>query len=147
MPVLELQAKDLTKEPARSGNEPLGGYLGVGRALDKCRATLAGTQDGYHFNCPLDAKFFTVAGIDAEEFKNFVATGATDEEVAAWVDSHAKSHTAQELEKWNETLRNYGPDSDEKWTFFKELRNEVAPDREDIKTWYGVLDAEEGRAV
>jgi Domain of unknown function (DUF5069) len=50
------------------------------RTLDKCRADLADRAGSYHYNCPLDRALFNFTGIDAEEFKDFVATGAGDEE-------------------------------------------------------------------
>jgi hypothetical protein len=56
-------AKDLSNDFPRSPRETLGGYVLAGRILDKCRATLAGTNGEYHFNCPLDNFFFNFAGI------------------------------------------------------------------------------------
>jgi hypothetical protein len=61
------------------------------RTLDKCRATLAGTEGEFIFNCPLDQRFFAATGIEAEEFKREVASGADDAHMDEWVRSHAKS--------------------------------------------------------
>jgi Domain of unknown function (DUF5069) len=54
----------------------LGAYLMAARTLDKCRADLADRAGSYHYSCPLDRVFFNFTGINAEEFKDFVATGA-----------------------------------------------------------------------
>src|ERR1700756_937631 len=64
-------APDLTKTSPRSPRASLGDYkVLAARALDKCRAELAGTAGSYHFNCPLDQVFFRFTGIDSEKFKS-----------------------------------------------------------------------------
>lgn len=80
--ITTLKAKDLTKEYPRSPRELLAGYVLAARVLDKCRAAISGTLGEYHFDCPLDRYFFQFAGIDAESFRPFVATGAYDDTVA-----------------------------------------------------------------
>jgi hypothetical protein len=82
-------ARNLTTEEPRSQSEQLGGFRLAARCLDKCRATLAGTQGDYMFNCPMDQQFFRESGINSEEFKSFVATGASDDEVGRWIEEHA----------------------------------------------------------
>src|ERR1700758_5088556 len=92
-------AKDLTKDYPRSPRETLSGYVIAARTLDKCRATLAGTAGEYHFDCPLDNFFFAFAELSAENFKNFVATGASDKEVANWIERTAKKRPRIEIIK------------------------------------------------
>src|ERR1700737_1205390 len=102
---LKTLAKDLSKDFPRSPRETLAGYVLAGRTLDKCRATLAGTVGEYHFDCPLDNFFFSFAEIASEEFKAFVATGASDEEVAKWIEEKAKKRPRIEIIKWNNDFR------------------------------------------
>jgi hypothetical protein len=97
-----VHAKDLTREPPRGPNVVVGGYVILGRTLDKCRALLAGTIDGYHFDCPLDNMLFGWKRIVGADFKAEVAKGKTDEEMAQWVDSHGRPKTDAEKEEWNE---------------------------------------------
>ena len=76
-------APDLANgEFPRSPRESLAGYVVAARTLDKCRAVIAGKNGEYHFDCPLDNLFLSFAGITADDFKAFVATGADDEAVA-----------------------------------------------------------------
>lgn len=98
------QARDLRddKEAPRSPREKLAGYALAARALDKCRATLVGWQGEYLSNCPLDQRWLRFAEIDYKEFKSFVATGATDDEIAAWIKEHATKRSPAEIEAWNE---------------------------------------------
>ena len=85
-------AKDLRKEEPRSASEELGSHPMAARCLDKCRATLLGWQGDFTYGCPMDRSFLEEAGLDADEFKEFVATGASDHEVAQWIEKHAPAH-------------------------------------------------------
>lgn len=85
-------ARDLRTQEPRPANEKLGGYEMGARCLDKCRASLVGWQGDYQFGCPMDQGFFEEAGIDQDEFREFVATGASDGGVDKWIRMHAHSH-------------------------------------------------------
>lgn len=99
-------APDLTKTSPRSPAAPLGDCKALAaRALDKCRAELAGTAGPYHFNCPVDQAFFRFTGIDPEQFKSFVATGASDEEVAEWIAKRSKVQDKAKIAIWSLLFR------------------------------------------
>ena len=83
-------AKDLRVEEPRPPGAELGGRRLAARCLDKCRATLAGTEGEFIYGCPMDQQFLTQAGLTADQFKEFVATGASDEEVARWLQENSK---------------------------------------------------------
>jgi len=59
------------------------------RLVDKCRAELVSRSGAYHYNCPMDRKFFAACGLDAEALREFIASGANDAEVAAWMSQNA----------------------------------------------------------
>ncbi|MFA6463463.1 MAG: DUF5069 domain-containing protein [Candidatus Paceibacterota bacterium] len=99
-----MNARDLTKEAPRSPYEQINGFAILARSIDKCRSFLAGTVGEYHFNCPLDKMIFGFKGIDAEEFKDFVATGASDEEIGKWVFEHGVPKTEDEIKAWSESF-------------------------------------------
>src|SRR5438105_4591635 len=50
----DISAPDLTQRPPRSPKSRLGGYALLPRMLDKGRATIAGKNGEYHYDCPLD---------------------------------------------------------------------------------------------
>jgi len=83
----------------------LGGYVLAKRAVDKCRASLAGTVGEYHFDCPLDNMFLGFAGLKGDDLKAFVATGADDAAVSKWIEEHATQRPRIEIIKWNNDLR------------------------------------------
>lgn len=97
-------ARDLRddKESPRSPREKLGGYALAARALDKCRAALVGWQGEYFSNCPLDQRWLKFAELDYNAFRSFVATGATDDQVAGWIGEHAKKRSHAEIAAWND---------------------------------------------
>jgi hypothetical protein len=82
-------ARDLRTEEPRPPKEKLAGFDYGARALDKCRASLVGWQGEFNFNCPMDQRFFSATGIEAEQFKAKTSTGATDEEMERWVQENA----------------------------------------------------------
>jgi hypothetical protein len=96
------QGKDLTKQPPRSPKTRVGGYVILGRTLDKCRALLWGNIGEYHFDCPLDNMLFGWKGIKGDDFKAKVETGASDEEMVKWVDEHGTPKTGEEKRQWCE---------------------------------------------
>jgi hypothetical protein len=83
-------AKDLRKDAPRDPADELGGFAGAARCIDKCRASLLGWQGDYLYGCPMDQKFLSSAGIGANEFKAFIATGATDQDAARWIEEHSQ---------------------------------------------------------
>ena len=87
---VKLLTRDLRdgKEFPRSPRATLAGYVLAARAVDKCRAVLADWHGDYHSNCPLDQRWLNFAEIDYGEFRLLVATGATDDEIAAWMSGH-----------------------------------------------------------
>ena len=82
-------ATDLRKQDPRHASMRLAGFEGAARALDKCRASLVGWNGEFQYGCPMDQMFFREAGIDKDEFKDFVATGAPDREIEQWLKEHA----------------------------------------------------------
>ncbi|PYM04828.1 MAG: DUF5069 domain-containing protein [Verrucomicrobia bacterium] len=103
------KGKDLTKEPPRSPKTRVGGYVILGRTIDKCRALLWGNIGEYHFDCPLDNMLFGFKGIKGDDFKSFVETGASDDEIAKWVDRSGTRKSEEEKRAWCEEMLKVNP--------------------------------------
>ena len=84
-------ARDLRSEEPRSAHEELGGEAHAARCLDKCRASLVGWAGEFQFGCPMDLHFFQETGIKSSEFRELVATGATDQQVGEWIKDHSRT--------------------------------------------------------
>jgi hypothetical protein len=137
---------DLRSRYPRSVKEKLAGYVHVGRMIDKCRAALAGTLGEYVYPCPMDRHLLDFAGLTPEQFLEAVK-GHRDEAMIDWFRTHTASRSGSEIEAWNETMLALGPDTEEKWEYFRSCRNAVDPSRTDITTWADLLDLEEQRPV
>ena len=138
--IMSLHTPDLTQSPPRSPRVRLGGYCQLPRMLDKARAELTGQNGEYHYNCPLDQQFFGFTGIAADALKA-VAT-KSDTEVLAWVNAHAK-RTAPEIIAWSRWMDERAPDNVDGREFFNGVHKSIAPLREDIATWFDLLDLDD----
>jgi hypothetical protein len=77
-------APDLDRTAPRSPRVALGQFPAVaGLLVDNRRAQLVGSGGSYHYNCPMDQKFFAATGLEANALRAYIATGANDAEVAA----------------------------------------------------------------
>lgn len=88
-------ARDLRTQEPRGAHEQLAGLPMGRRTLDKCRASLLGHEGDFRFGCPMDQEFFQDAGVSQNEFRDFVATGASDDEVEAWLKERVQAGGAQ----------------------------------------------------
>jgi hypothetical protein len=137
-------APDLTQRPPRSPRVRLGGYVILPRMLDKGRATINSKHGEYHYNCPTDQRFLNFAGINADALKKQLATGKGDTEILEWIQKNAKhKRTESEIAAWSAHAEQRAPADTESREFFHEIHAKVAPKREDIATWFDLLDVDD----
>jgi hypothetical protein len=136
---------DLTQRPPRSPRCRLGGYAGLPRMLDKGRATIAGKNGEYHFDCPLDQRVLGFLGIEAKALKAELAAGKGDGEILEWINANAKNKRSEwEIDQWSSYLERRGPTSDaETLNFFAGMISKISKTREDIHTWADLLDLDD----
>ena len=137
-------APDLTKQPPRSPRVRLGGFVILPRMLDKGRATNAGKNGEYHYDCPQDKRFLNFVGIDAEALKKQLAEGKGDGEILEWIQANAKhKRTEPEILAWSAWVEQRAPSDTESREYFHNIHAKVGPKREDITTWFDVLDLDD----
>ena len=137
-------APDLTQRPPRSPRVRLGGYCILPRMLDKGRATIAGKNGEYHYDCPMDKRFAEFAGIDAKALKKQLAAGKGDGEILEWITKNGKhKRTDAEIAAWSKLANLRAPSDLESRSYFNELQSNVAPKREDVATWFDLLDIDD----
>ena len=135
---------DLTKQAPRSARVRLGGYAILPRMLDKGRATLAGKNGEYHYACPMDMRLLEFLGLDAESLKQQLATGKGDGEILEWILENRKNkHSDTEIAAWSAYQDHRVPADPETREFFNGIHAKVAPKREDIATWFDLLDVDD----
>ena len=140
---MSLNTPDLTKFPPRSPRVRLGGYVILPRMLDKGRATVAGKNGEYHYACPLDQRFLEFVGIDPEALKKEL--NKSDGEILEWIEKNAKhKRTAPEIVAWSAWQEQRAPDrSRNRASISTASTKPAAPKREDIATWFDVLDVDD----
>jgi hypothetical protein len=145
MKTSSLPAPDLTQRPPRSPRTRLGGYVLLPRLLDKGRATLAGKNGEYHYNCPLDQRFLSFTGLDPKKLLAELKKGKGDGEMLDWIQANAKpGRSPWEIQQWSDYQDRRGPDGDpETLKFFADYVAKLTTTREDIKTWADVLDLDD----
>ena len=135
---------DLTQHPPRSPRVRLGGYVILPRILDKCRAVLAGTQGEYCYDCPTDQQWLGFAGIDPEALKQQVAAGQGDGEILAWITGNSSTQpTPAQIAAWSAWQEQRAPADVDSREFFQEEHKRVAPQREDLVSWFDLLDLDD----
>jgi len=146
---VKLLARDLRdgKQFPRAPRQTLAGYVLAARAVDKCRAVLVNWEGEYHSNCPLDQRWLKFAEIDYDDFRSFVATGATDDDIAAWIGEHAKRRPRAEIIAWNNKERDLHL-SDlplELQEYMEDYIQQFIPRNRIVHHWFDVYDLEEER--
>lgn len=134
---------DLTKAPPRSPRVRLGGFVILPRMLDKGRATIAGKNGLYQFNCPMDRRLFDFTGMSANALMNQLASGKSDALILAWIRKSAPPKTMNEIELWSELEMRRAPSDIESRKHFNALQAAVAPNRDDIMTWFDLIDVDD----
>jgi len=133
---------DLTQRPPRSTRVKLGGYVLLPRTLDKGRAHIAGKAGEYHFNCPLDQRLFAFIGVNADDVLSLLKEGKSDSEVLAWIRDNTK-RTDFEIFHWSEYQLQRSPSDNEGREYLNEMVKNAAPDRDDVVTWFDMLDLDD----
>jgi hypothetical protein len=141
---MNYSSPDLTQHPPRSPRVRLGGYAILPRCLDKGRATIAGKNGEYHYACPLDMRFLDFVGVDAEALKKELAAGKDDSEILEWIEKNARfRRSAPEIAAFSTFAEQRTPGDTETRKYFNELQAQAAPKREDIHTFFDVLDLDD----
>ncbi len=142
MSKVNLSAPDLTAHPPRSVRVRLGGYAHLARLLDKARAELAGKAGEYHYNCPLDQRFFAFTGISPEEMLAEIKTGKTDVQILEWVNAKAKK-LPHEIVLWSAWLEQNGPGGAPGHEWVASVLKGHNSARDDIRSFADLLDLDD----
>ena len=137
-------APDLTQRPPRSPRVRLGGYVILPRMLDKGRATIAKKNGEYNYACPVDQRFLEFAGVNPEALKKQLAAGKGDGEILEWIRKNGKNkRTESEILAWSAYQEQRAPADTDSREFFHDTHAKIAPKREDIATWFDLLDLDD----
>ncbi|MEY2512423.1 MAG: hypothetical protein QOE26_3186 [Verrucomicrobiota bacterium] len=141
----QVSAPDLTTRPPRSPRCRLGGYVILARLLDKGRATIAGTNGEFTYDAPLDQHLKDFLALDFAALREQIAAGKGDGEILEWINANANhKRAAWEIDAWSNFMDCRGASGDvETLQFFAEYVGKFSKDREDIKTWFDLVDLDD----
>ncbi|MES2440443.1 MAG: DUF5069 domain-containing protein [Verrucomicrobiota bacterium] len=138
--------------PIRSPRHLTGGIVVFARILDKIRLHAEGKlPEGYHVgivpgNRTFDDRLCKFLGVDFDALSARTLAGGSDEEILEWCFAHGSQPDAERIEVWNAFLTKRGWRDPATTGFDKSKAEAGFADRQDILTFFDLMDAEEGRA-
>jgi Domain of unknown function (DUF5069) len=131
----------------RSPYERLGGYVHLPRLIDKARLHRKGLLDGYNYKTVgFDKHLLAFLKIDPDAFEKVANELEADAAILAWVRTNGAQHAAEEIEQWNEAMISRHPDTAvKKARFVHFLKEAGGAGRKDIRTYFDLIEFDEGR--
>ncbi len=131
----------------RSPYQRLGNYVHLPRLIDKARLHHQGLLNGYNYKTVgFDKHLLGFLKIDPDAFEKSANELDGDDAVLVWVQAHAASHTAEEIEEWNQAMITRHPDTAVKKARFDHFLKEAGGEgRKDIGTYFNLIEFDEGR--
>jgi hypothetical protein len=131
----------------RSPYERLGGYVHLPRLIDKTRLHRKGLLHGYNYKTVgFDKHLLAFLKIDPNAFEKAANELDDDAAILAWVRQNGLPHTPEEIELWNTAMISRHPDTAEKKARFTHfLKESGGAERKDIRTYFDLIEFDEGR--
>ncbi len=131
----------------RSPYDKLGGYVHLPRLIDKARLHRRGLLDGYNYKTVgFDKHLLAFLRIDGDDFEEAANRLESDEAVLRWVEERAARHSPEEIDEWNRAMVSRTPDTAAKRARFLHFLKEAGgSERKDIRTYFDLIEFDEGR--
>lgn len=131
----------------------VGGIFVFGRILDKIRlfAKEGKLPEGYHLgytpgNRTFDERVCKFLGVDFNALTKRTLEGGTDEEILEWCCQNGNRPTTEQIEIWNGFMSKRGWRDAASAGLVKQREEAGLGHRDDLVTFFDVMDAEEGRS-
>lgn len=131
----------------RSPYEKLGGYVHLPRLIDKAKLHRKGLLDGYNYKTVgFDKHLLAFLKLDPDAFEEAANRLDQDEAILKWIHENAEAHAAPAIEEWNQAMISRHPDTAEKRARFLHFLKEAGgAQRKDIRTYFDLIEFDEGR--
>jgi len=131
----------------RSPYEKLGGYVHLPRLIDKARLQRKGLLDGYSYKTVgFDNHLLTFLKLDGDAFEEVANRVDNDQEILEWVQKNGAQNSAEQIEQWNQAMIARHPDTAAKKARFLHFLKEAGGEgRKDIRTYFDLIEFDEGR--
>lgn len=137
----------------RSPRDLVGGIAVFGRILDKIRlnAKEGKLPDGYHLGIipgkrTFDDRVCRLLGVEFDALSKRTLEGGTDEEILEWCFQTGRKPDAEQIEIWNGFMHKRGWRDAASGGLVQQREEAGLGHREDLVTFFDVMDVEEGRA-
>ena len=137
--------------PIRSPRDPVGGIFVFGRILDKIRLHAQGKLPaGYNLGIiagkrTFDDRVCKLLGVDFAALAARTLQGGTDEEIMEWCFQTGRKPDAEHIEIWNGFMFKRGWRDAASAGLVQQREQAGLGHREDIVTFFDLMDVEEGR--
>jgi len=139
--------------PLRSPRDQVGGIVIFGRILDKIRlnAKEGSLPPGYHLGLieggrTFDDRVCRLLNVDFDALSARTLQGGTDEEILEWCFANGRKPDAEQLEIWNGFMMKRGWRDAATNGFIQQKAEAGLAHRDDLVTFFDMMDVEEGRA-
>jgi hypothetical protein len=137
--------------PLRSPSHRIGGINILARIIDKVRLDAEGKlPEGYHVGFiegkrTFDDRVCRLLGVEWEPFKARVLQGGSDEEILEWCLQNGRKPDAEHIAIWNGFMEKRGWNDEATPGLIQQRAEAGLGHREDIVTFFDLMDVEEGR--
>ena len=131
----------------RSPYDKLGGYVHLPRLIDKARLHRKGLLDGYNYKTVgFDKHLLTFLKLDGDAFEEIANQSENDAAILKWVRENGTQHSPEAIELWNQAMISRHPDTAaKKARFLHFLKQSGGAGRNDIRTYFDLIEFDEGR--
>ena len=131
----------------RSPYEKLGGYVHLPRLIDKARLHRKGLLNGYNYKTVgFDKHLLAFLKLNGDAFEDIANSLDDDGAILDWVQKNGVRHSPELIEEWNEAMISRHPDTAvKKARFLHFLREAGGEARNDIRTYFDLIEFDEGR--
>jgi hypothetical protein len=131
----------------RSPYDRLGGYVHLPRLIDKAKLHSNGLLKGYNYKTVgFDKHLLAFLKLNPDAFEEAANRLDDDGAILEWIERNGAKHSEEEIEQWNQAMISRHPDSAVKKARFLHFLKEVGgADRNDIRTYFDLIEFDEGR--
>lgn len=131
----------------RSPYEKLGGYVHLPRLIDKARLHRKGLLNGYNYKTVgFDKHLLAFLKLDPDAFEEAVNRLDGEAAIMDWVEKNGVKHPPDAIEHWNQAMMTRHPDTAAKKARFMHFLKEAGGGtRKDIRTYFDLIEFDEGR--
>jgi hypothetical protein len=137
----------MVKQLPRSPYERLGGYVHLPRLIDKARLHREGLLNGYNYKTVgFDKHLLAFLKLNPDTFEEAAHRLEHDGDILKWIEENGAKHSAEAIEEWNNAMISRHPDTAvKKARFLHFLKEAGGENRKDIRTYFDLIEFDEGR--